>query len=85
MGNHEFDLGLEGLIPFLNDAEFPVLVANLNISMEHPLWRTRALKRSAVFNAKGFKVGVIGYLLTDTKRISKAGNIDFQPEISAIK
>lgn len=85
LGNHEFDLGIDGLIPFLNQVNFPVLVANLNISMKHPLWQTPALKRSVVFNVTGLKIGVIGYLLPDTKHMSNASDIDFLPEISAIK
>lgn len=85
MGNHEFDLGTDGLIPFLNQVKFPVLIANLNISMKHPLWQTPKLNRSVVFNVNRMKIGVIGYLLPDTKRMSSASDIDFLPEISAIK
>lgn len=86
LGNHEFDLGTDGLIPFLNQVKFPVLIANLNISTTHLLWQTPTLKRSAVFNVTTeLKIGVIGYLLPATKYMSHAGDIDFLPEISAIK
>lgn len=85
LGNHELDLGIEGLIPFLNDAEFPVLVANLNNSLDHPLWRTRALKRSVVFDIKGYKVGVIGYLTPETKQVARPNDLEFIPEVIGIK
>ena len=29
LGNHEFDRGVEGLIPFINETDFPVVAANL--------------------------------------------------------
>lgn len=85
MGNHEFDLGVDGLVPFLRDINFPVVVANLNISTNHPLWQTNALKLSVVFNLNGTKVGVIGYILPDTVNLSKTEDVGFFPEIDSIK
>lgn len=85
MGNHEFDFGVDGLLPFLRDINFPIAVANLNISTDHPLWKTHALERSVVFNLNGIKVGVIGYLLPEAANMAKTGNVGFLPEIDAIK
>lgn len=85
MGNHELDLGVGGLVPFLNDVNFPVLVANINNTMDHPLWQTRALKKSVVFDIKGFKVGVIGYLTPETKFVATPNDLEFVPEVAAIK
>lgn len=79
------DLGVDGLVPFLNDANFPVLVANLNISDNHALWQTRALKKSVVFDIKGTKVGVVGYLTPETKLIGAASDLEFIPEVIGIK
>ena len=31
VGNHDFDDGPEGLLPFIEDCNFPVLGANLNL------------------------------------------------------
>lgn len=76
---------MEGLIPFLNDANFPVLVANINNSADHPLWQTRALKKSVVFDIKGTKVGVIGYLTAETKLIGAANDLEFISEVLGIK
>lgn len=85
MGNHEFDDGVEGLLPFLENVEFPILIANLNMTLDHPLWKTRALHRSIVLNVKGLNVGIIGYLTPATKKSEPARQIDFSSEILSIK
>lgn len=72
-------------MPFLNEVTFPVLVANINNSMDHVLWQTAALKKSVVFDIKGFKVGVIGYLTPETKLVATPNDLEFIPEIVAIK
>lgn len=78
-------MGVEGLVPFLNGANFPVVVANINNSMDHVLWHTRAFKKSAVFDVKGFKVGVVGYLTPDTKLVAIPNDLEFIPEVDGIK
>lgn len=85
LGNHELDLGVEGLVPFLNDANFPVLVANINNTADHALWQTRALKKSVVFDIKGVKVGVVGYLTPETKQLGVPNDLEFIPEVIGIK
>lgn len=86
LGNHELDLGVEGLLPFLNGVEFPVLVANLNISPSHPLWTAQSLKKSTVLDINGeTKVGVIGYLTPETKNLTVSNELEFIPEVIAIK
>lgn len=85
LGNHEFDYGVEGLLPMLNGVNFPVLIANLNISTEHPMWQTKSLKKSVVFDVKGFKVGVIGYLTPETKFLTQPNDVEFISEIDGIK
>lgn len=85
LGNHELDLGVEGLLPFLDQVEFPVLVANFNVSSNHAVWRTKSLKKSVVFDIQGHKVGVIGYLTPETKDVTIPNNLEFMPEVVAIK
>lgn len=84
LGNHEFDNGVEGLVPFLNDVEFPVLAANLDLSQEPTMASAKSLKPSTVFTVAGHRVGVIGYLTPDTKFLSAANKIEYIPEIVAI-
>lgn len=85
LGNHEFDNGVDGLIPFLNEAEFPVLAANINNSANHPIWQTRALKKSIVLKVRGVLVGIIGSLTPETKNTSITDDIEFKSEIETIK
>lgn len=85
MGNHEFDLGVDGLVPFLKEVEFPVLVSNIDNSPDHPLWQTSSLRKSVVVNVKGFKIGVIGYVTPETKNLTIKNDLEFISEITAIK
>lgn len=85
LGNHEFNSGVDGLVPFLNEVEFPVLAANINNSLDHPLWQTKSLRRSTVLNVRGHKIGVIGYITPETKTLAVKNDVEFTPEIDAIK
>lgn len=85
LGNHEFDDGPKGLAPFLNEASFPVVAANLDLSEVPILQNTRQLKKSVVLEANGRKIGVVGYLTPDTKVLSKTGSVIFIDEVQAIQ
>uniref|UniRef100_A0A7G3ABF5 5'-nucleotidase n=1 Tax=Lutzomyia longipalpis TaxID=7200 RepID=A0A7G3ABF5_LUTLO len=84
LGNHEFDNGVDGLVPFLNHVTFPVLAANLDLSKEPTMANATSLKPSMVFTVAGHRIGIIGYLTPDTKFLSAATNVEYLPEISAI-
>lgn len=84
LGNHEFDLGVEGIVPFLNEADFPVLVANLDFSNTPTMQDTKSLKRSIVFTKAGVRIGVIGYLTPETKQLTPVNTVEFTDEIDAI-
>ena len=64
MGNHEFDDGIEGLVPFLENATFPVLAANINDTLE-PTMQNK-YQKSIIVMKGGRKIGIIGYLTTET-------------------
>lgn len=78
-------MGVEGLLPFLNDVHFPVLAANINNTPNHLLWQTASLKKSVVLDVRGFKVGVIGYLTPETKNVTSKNDVEFISEIIGIK
>lgn len=84
LGNHEFDLGAEGLVPFLNEVDFPVLTANLDLSNTPSMQNTTSLRPSTVFSKRGVKIGVIGYLTPETKQLTSASTVEFTDEIVAI-
>lgn len=73
-------------MPLLNEVNFPVLVANLNNSKDHPIWLTRALKESVIFDMRDhIKVGIIGYLTPETKLVTTPNDLEFIAEVIGIK
>lgn len=83
LGNHEFDDGVDGLVPFINEATFPVVASNLDLSKEKRL-DIPNLKKSVVFDLDGVKVAVIGYVTPETKFISQAEDVNFLDEVASI-
>lgn len=84
LGNHEFDDNVAGLVPFLEAAHFPVLIANMDASAEPTLAAAKALKKSTIFNVNGVQVGVIGYLTPETKGLAPDNAVLFTDEVAAI-
>uniref|UniRef100_A0A8D8CDA0 Apyrase n=2 Tax=Culex pipiens TaxID=7175 RepID=A0A8D8CDA0_CULPI len=84
LGNHEFDLGVEGLVPFLNEVDFPVLAANLDLSKTPSMQSTKSLRHSTVFTKGGVKIGIIGYLTPETKQLTQVNTVEYLDEIEAI-
>ena len=71
LGNHEFDNGIDGLVPFLDNVTFPVINCNIDTSKEPKL--QGKFNRSVVLNVNGQKIGVIGYITEETDYISNPG------------
>ena len=63
VGNHDFDDGKDGLIPFVKDVGFPVLASNLNLTLLPDL--EEVLPKSHIVNVGGYDVGIIGYITSD--------------------
>lgn len=68
-GNHEFDLGAETLLNFINKADFPVLSANINIKNESAL-KGKIIPYS-IKKIGSENVGIIGLTTPETPFISK--------------
>lgn len=85
LGNHEFDNGVSGLTPFIENITSPVLCANLVLTGEPELAREENLKNSIIFNVTSHKVGIIGYLTPDTKILAVQNNVEYIDEIVALK
>jgi 5'-nucleotidase len=65
LGNHEFDDGIDSLVSYLNGIQdIPTVVSNLNMTLEPDL--DKFITRSFVFEKNNTKVGIVGYLTTDT-------------------
>lgn len=84
VGNHDFDDGRDGLLPFAQSANFPVLGANLNVSVfpDFDFW----VNASTVIEIEGRKIGIIGYITKDLTVYdsNNIANITFEDEIEAV-
>lgn len=84
LGNHEFDLGAEGLAPFLDKVTFPVLASNVTTTDTSPIHDK--FKPYIVKQIGGKKIGIIGAITVDTPEISKPGpTVTFSDDIDAIQ
>lgn len=63
LGNHEFDRGIQPLINFVSLARFPVVSSNLDLSGLPEL--AKVVKKSAVIEVGGQKVGLVGSVPDD--------------------
>lgn len=61
LGNHEFDHGVEGLVPYLEHLQAPMLGANVNTAGEPSM--TPYIKNHIIVERRGKKIGIIGVLL----------------------
>lgn len=85
LGNHEFDNGVSGLTPFIENLTCPVLAANLNLAHEPTLAAEENLMKSVIFNINGTRIGVIGYLTPDTKILAIRNDVEYIDEVIAIR
>ena len=67
LGNHEFDNGVEGLLPFLQSVNFSVISANIDASNE-PLI-DGLFNASVIKEIDGQKIGIVGYTTKDTPKL----------------
>lgn len=83
LGNHEFDDGVGGIVPFLENITFPVLAANIDDSLEPSI--QGKYHKSAVFTLSGRSVGVVGYITTETMVIATPGRLIITDEAAAVR
>lgn len=83
LGNHEFDDGLKGLFPFLENLKPKVVVCNIN-SSKVPRF-SEYVRPSVIVEVGGERIGIIGYLTPETKFLSSAGELEFEDEVECIK
>ena len=80
MGNHDFDIGLEGFLKAKQHADFPFLCANYNFSNTILAEETQPYK---IFRKGGIKVGVFGIGIELKGLVSKNnyGDTEFEDPI----
>uniref|UniRef100_A0A182PCT2 Apyrase n=1 Tax=Anopheles epiroticus TaxID=199890 RepID=A0A182PCT2_9DIPT len=82
IGNHEFDNGVEGVVPFLETINSPVLLVNVDNSLEPEFNR---FNKSLVLERGGRRIGVIGVILSTTDTIANTGDLIFEDEVETIR
>lgn len=83
VGNHEFDDGPEGLAVLLDGVDFPVVSANIDVSQSNVL--KGKLPKTAVLDAGGEKIGIVGLTTTETTQIASPGpSVVFQDEAESL-
>ncbi|KAI8442091.1 hypothetical protein MSG28_005725 [Choristoneura fumiferana] len=83
LGNHEFDDGVAGLVPYLEALRDPVLVANIDTSLEPTL--NGLYKPHVVLERKGRKIAIIGVTTPDTKMLSNPEGVRFLDPAPIVK
>nr|XP_014096986.2 apyrase isoform X3 [Bactrocera oleae]XP_036221523.1 apyrase isoform X3 [Bactrocera oleae] len=83
LGNHEFDHGIEGVVPFLESINSPMLVANMDARDEPDM--QGKYQKSIIIERSNRKIGVIGVILETTYDLANTGNLIFQNESAAIR
>ncbi len=83
VGNHEFDLGPEGLAVFLDTVSFPIISSNVDMSANNMV--AGRVAPHVVLEAGGLRVGIVSALATDTVETSSPGpTITFNNEIDSL-
>ncbi|ETN67025.1 5' nucleotidase [Anopheles darlingi] len=82
IGNHEFDNGVEGVVPFLENIASPVLLVNVDNSGEPEFAR---FTKSLVLERGGRRIGLIGVILSTTDTIANTGELVFQDEVETVR
>lgn len=60
LGNHEFDHGVEGVVPFIDALETPITLANVDVSQEPTL--QGKLQNSIIITRGERQIGIIGLI-----------------------
>lgn len=83
LGNHDFDDGIDGVVPFMETLRSPIVLTNVNDTLE-PTFQKK-YQRSLIIERAGRKIGIIGVILKDVDRLADTGNLKFIDETVAIR
>lgn len=83
LGNHDFDNGINGVVPFMESLKSPVILANVDDTLE-PMFQHK-YKKSWIIERYNRKIGVIGVILKNVHNLADTGNLRFTNETIAIR
>ncbi|XP_053681193.1 apyrase-like [Anopheles nili] len=82
LGNHEFDQGIAGLVPFLDTIASPMVLANID-DRDEPTLQGKYSK-SVVLERNGRKIGIIGVIHHATNTLSMTERLRFLDEVESV-
>ncbi|XP_060524614.1 apyrase-like [Cylas formicarius] len=82
LGNHEFDDKIAGVVPFIEALKAPVVVSNIDDSLEPTI--QGLYTKSTVIERNGKKIGIIGVIYSQTNIIASSENLKFYPESPSV-
>ncbi|CAK1594067.1 unnamed protein product [Parnassius mnemosyne] len=82
-GNHEFDNGIEGVVPYLKNLNSKVVAANIIDTLEPSI--QGLYYPSIVVERDGRKIGIIGVIISTTNELASTGRLEFTDEVEAVK
>jgi 5'-nucleotidase len=82
LGNHEFDDGIKGVVPFIKNLKAPVIVSNIDDSLEPDI--QNIYQKSVVVERNGKKIGIIGVIIKTANEISSTENLKFFDESESV-
>lgn len=82
LGNHEFDDGVAGVVPFLENVNAPFVIANID-DTEEPTIQGK-YNKSIIIERSGRKIGIVGYVIKTYPELSSPGKLKFLDEIEHV-
>jgi 5'-nucleotidase len=82
LGNHEFDDGIKGAVPFIKSLKAPVIVSNINDTLEPDI--QNVYQKSVVIERNGKKIGIIGVIVKTANEISNTEQLKFFDESESV-
>ncbi|XP_037302474.1 apyrase-like, partial [Manduca sexta] len=83
LGNHEFDNGIEGVLPYLEHLNSPVVTANI-IDDDEPTIQG-LYEPSIIVERNGRKIGIIGVIIASTNTLASTGRLKFTDEVETVR
>ncbi|XP_035453240.2 apyrase-like isoform X2 [Spodoptera frugiperda] len=83
LGNHEFDNGIEEVVPYLEHLDSKVVTANIIDDLEptmHGLY-----EKSIIVTKNNRRIGIIGVIIATTNTLASTGKLRFTDEVQAVR
>ncbi|XP_050500450.1 apyrase isoform X2 [Diabrotica virgifera virgifera] len=82
LGNHEFDDGVAGIVPYIKSIQHPIIVSNIDDSLEPSM--QGIYQKSTIIERNGKKIGIIGVITSECAKLSSTGDLKFFDESTSV-